>query len=152
MALARKAIWDALEARLATVAGLQTCSQKLVIFTDCPPQDQPALYIQPGSQSAESQPGKPTVWTLNADVMLYVYEESDTGPSGTLQTLLDRIEAALEAQPGERNPASLRPGNSFATTLGGLVAAVRIQSIETDEGALGPQAVAVISIQLTTVA
>jgi hypothetical protein len=85
--------------------------------------------------------------------MVYVFEDSDAGPSGTLQTILDGIEAKLEAQPGERNPTGARfPNNGFATTLGGIVSAVRIKSIETDEGALGPQAVAVVGVEIQTVA
>jgi hypothetical protein len=151
MALSRKAIFDALETRLAT-CGFVTCSQKLEMFTDVPPSEQPACFLQPGAQSASYQPGRPTVWTINADVMLYVNEDSDAGPSGTLQTCIDLIEAALEVTPAEKNGSGKYPRSDFATTLGGIVSAVRIVSVETDEGALGPQAVAVIAIEITTVA
>lgn len=153
MSLARKAIWDALEARLAQVPGLITHSQRLRDFASVPEVEQPALFLQPGNQQALNQPGHPTKWTLQADVYVYVYADTDEGPSGQLQTLLDGIEAALEARPDERNPTGSKfYQNGFGTTLGGLVATARITSIETDEGALGPQAVAIVAVAVETVA
>ncbi len=152
MSVSRKSIWDALEARLATVPGWVTHSQRLRLHDQVPPSEQPAVFIQPGSQLANSTPGHPLRWTLSADVVVYVYEDTDTGPSGTLQGFLDAIEAALEAQPGEKSTGQRFNQNGYATTLGGLVSAVRISSIETDEGALGPQAVAVIAVEVETVA
>lgn len=153
MALSRQAIWDALQTRLATIPGLQTVSQQLRVFTDVPPSEQPAIYIQPGQQVANNTPGHPASWTLQADVVVYVYEDTDTGPTATLQGLLDSIESRLEAQPGEQNPTGAKFNrNGYATTLGGLVSAARITKIDTDEGALGPQAVAVIAVEIQTVA
>lgn len=154
MSVARKAIWDALEARLAAIPGLVTISQRLRDFASVPEAEQPALFIQPGQQRTTSQPSSPAaIWTMQADLYLYVYQDDDDGPSGTLQTLLDQIESALEIRSDETNPASARfRRGGYATTLGGLVASARITSIETDEGALGPQAVALIAVEVETVA
>jgi hypothetical protein len=112
------------------------------MWTDLQPSDQPALFLDLVEQLADSQPASPTKWTLSIDVVVYVNESTDNGPTDTMLGLIDAIEAKLERQPDEVGPG-------FHTNLGGLVHTVRINgAINTDLGAFGPQAVAIIPLEV----
>ena len=75
------------------------------------------------------------------EVDFYVYGQAPdelTAPATVLNPLLDAIEAALAP-----------PASSNVQTLGGLVCHAWIAGkIETDEGALGGQAVAIVPIEI----
>lgn len=143
MVSTRKAIFDALYARLGTVQGVTTLGRRLRSFDEVQPSEQPALFMQPGSQVAENTPGLPVKWRLAVDLYLYVHDTTAAGPSELLQELLDRIEAALRATSAEAH------GEDAPTTLGGLVLACQIAGpIESDEGSLGAQAVAIVPLEL----
>lgn len=143
MQTTRKAIFDALYARLGTVPGITTLGRRLRSFDEVQPSEQPALFMQPTTQVVENTPGFPAKWRVNADLALYVHDTSSAGPSERLHELLDAIEAALRATDSEAH------GEDAPTTLGGLVIACQITGpIETDEGALGDQAVAIIPLEI----
>ena len=138
--IARETAYAALFAKLSTVAGFNTISRQLKHWSEVAPPDQPALFQVQGKQIAETTADNiPTRWKLMAE--LYVYVQNTDPASGfsctTLNNLVDAIDGVLAATPGYRQ------------TLGGVVEHCRIAGeIETDEGVLGAQAVAIIQIEI----
>lgn len=135
----REAIDAALFAKLSAIPGFATTSRRLKHWNDVPPDQQPYLCQAMGSQSVSRVTGQPARWTINLKVYMYVTAPETESPGSSINPLIDAVEAALE-------PA-------FAAipvqTLGGLVEFCRISgTIETDEGTLGMQAVAVIPIEI----
>ena len=131
----RNKIFMALAKRLEAIPGIETVSRRLEHWADVSKERQPALYMAPQSQTyTVAGRGMPPKRSL--PVSLYLYCNNDD-PS-LMQDLLDAIEAALEPDEGEET-----------LTLGGLVSHCRIEGqIETDEGLLGDQAVAIIPISI----
>lgn len=136
----REAIYQALYDKLAAVPGIKTKGRKLKHWSDVPASQQPALFQAQKNELAHRQQGVGTVWTLTVDVYLYTSTTGSALPSTQLNSIVDAIEAALQPDNPVRN----------TNTLGGLVQHCRIEgAIETDEGTLGDQAVAIIPIVIT---
>jgi len=134
----REAIYAALFTRLSTAASFVTTSRKLRHWDDVKPPQQPALFqVQKGEQPRNT-PGLPTEWVLTVEVFVYARAPGHALPSAAINNLLDAIEAALAPDPITNK-----------CTLGGLVQHVWIDGqIQTDEGALGDQAIAIIPLQI----
>ena len=134
----REAIYSALFTKLSAVAGVTTKSRKLKHWADVPAIEQPALYQAQVKEKVTRQTNQPAIWQLSIDVYLYVNtSDTATAPSQVLNPILDAIVASLEPAVGE------------VQTLGGLVQYCRIAgAIETDEGVLGQQAIALIPIDI----
>lgn len=134
----RENIYAALFALVSSAAGLRTSTRLLKHWSDVAPSDQPALFQAQGRQNAVAGYRMPTKWTLSASLYVYTHQASlDKLPSVALNELVDAIEAKLA------------PGPDGEQTLGGLVSHCRIVGeIETDEGVLGEQAVAIIPIEI----
>lgn len=132
----RESIYSALFDKVKTIAGLKTASRKLLHWNDVPINEQPALFQIQISETPTQEKGFPTVWELN--VKFYLYVNSQTGyPSLLLNQYIDKIEEAL------------KPNSQGFQELGGLVSHCWISGgIETDEGVLGDQAVAIIPINI----
>ena len=139
----REAIYSALFAKVSTAANFTTISRRLKHWADVPAVDQPALFQAQVREIAEPQTqvlGQPTRWKLSVDLYVYATCESSGTPSAVLNPLIDSIVAALAPS----NPIEK------TQTLGGLVLNAWIEgTIETDEGTLGNQAVAIIPISIT---
>lgn len=137
----REAIFAALFAKASASTRLRTKSRAVKTWTDVAPPDQPALFQCEGTQTAAVVANQPTKWTFRAELYLYVHEGSCTQDQDRVTVMnneVDRIVALLD-----REPAVGRQ------TLGGLVYDCRISGdIETDEGRLGLQSVAVIPIEI----
>lgn len=136
----REAIFAALFAQVSAAAGLVTTSRTLQLWTDVAPAQQPALFQAEGKQAAIVQRPKPTKWAFHAELAVYCHRATAGGVDvvSQLNTIVDAIVAALEP-----------PAGADAQTLGGLVTDCRIAGdIETDEGRLGEQAVALIPIEI----
>jgi hypothetical protein len=135
----REAIYSALFALISTAAGFATASRKLRHWDDVPLAEQPALFQVQRSEEVRIQTGQPAKLLMRLD--LYIYNAAtDPGasPAIGLNALLDAVTHALAPQPGQDNQ-----------TLGGLVNYCRISgTIQTDEGVLGPQAVAIVPVEL----
>jgi hypothetical protein len=87
-----------------------------------------------GSQSVEAKGFGLAALSLNATLYLYCQNHDP----GLQNDLLDAVEEALAPEPGEA-----------VLTLGGLVARCWIDGdIETDEGLLGEQAVAIVPVSI----
>jgi hypothetical protein len=145
--VSREAIFAALFARLAPLQGspdgdgtVVTLSRTLKAWTDVAPADQPALFQSEGRQTAVTGNGLLTKWAFHAELAVYVHAST----AGTLDVVerlngvVDAVLAAIDREPG-----------TGRQTLGGLVHDCRVQGdVETDEGRLGQQAVALIPIEI----
>lgn len=140
----REAIYSALFKLLQKMDNVTTFDRILAHWDDVSPNMQPALYMTVVSQQAEQVTGFPTRYYL--DAKLWIYTHRDTAgvvPSVQMNMLLDELDAVLA-------PA---PSPLFKQTLGGLVEHCWINGeIQTDEGTLGNQAVAIVPIRLLVVA
>lgn len=150
MAVDREAVAVALFDRLKTATKITNAERRYRSWDEVDPRSQPWLGLVHSSQTPEQQRGLPPKWRLEYTVYIYCRtEERASTPSTLLNQLIQAVEQALELQPGE--DAGLDPMNVYATTLGGLCSHAWIGgTIETDEGALDNQAVAIIPIEVLT--
>ena len=140
--IAREPIYAALFELVAGAAGFVTAERRLRHWSDVAPAEQPALFMTQKSETAVTKTlGAPLVWTLNVELYLYAHSsDPHLSPATVLNPLLDAVEAALA-------PAA-------ATGLQDLGLAAMVQhaaiagKIETEEGILGDQAIAIIPIEI----
>lgn len=138
MSYVRETIFAALFAKITAVPGVTTVSRRLKHWADVPRDQQPAIFMAQGRQTVKTVRGQPPVWTMSVDIYIYCQTNNVGSPGEALNPLIDAIEAALAGNMAENTQ-----------TLGGLVEWCRIEgSIETDEGTLGDQAVAIIPISI----
>jgi hypothetical protein len=123
-----------------STASYKTKSRRLQMWSDVNKADQPAIFQIQKHEIAKTTTNQPTTWTLKVDIYIYANSSDKAiAPSTILNPLLDAITAALAPQ-GENQ------------TLGGLVQYCRISgAIETDEGVLGDQSVAIIPLEILTI-
>lgn len=137
MSIQRESIYAALFAKLAGSASYTTASRRLRHWNDVPTEQQPALFMAQRNEVAKTVRGLPTEWTLTVDVYVYARTDGGLDPGPIINPLVDAIEAALA------------PTIEQVQTLGGLVHWCRIEgAIETDEGTLGDQLVAIIPVSI----
>ena len=138
----REPIYAALFALISAASGIVTASRRLRHWTSVEAAEQPALFLVQKKEAAHQAEGAPTTWRAELDVYVYCQAPDDTtSPAIVLNPLLDAIEAALTPQ-GADSLIGVQ-------TLGGLVKHCWISgAIETDEGALGGQAVAIVPIEI----
>ena len=137
----REPIYQALFTLASGSASFLTKSRRLRHWSEVSPSEMPALFMTQKTESAKTQTGLPTIWTLSVDLYLYV-ESADVNvaPATLLNPLLDAITNLFDP-----------PAQSGRQTLGGLVQYCRVNgNIETDEGILGNMAVAIIPIEVLT--
>ena len=141
--ITREPIYAALFAKLAGIGGFNTTSRRARILSDVPQEEQPALFVYQVNEMVNTVPSLESVHTLKADVIVYVWEEDESvSPSIKLNPLIDAIENALAPEMLTNNKQ----------TLGGLVEHCWIEGdIQTDEGVLGNQALAIIPILIKAV-
>ncbi|MBV9858753.1 MAG: hypothetical protein JO038_01405 [Alphaproteobacteria bacterium] len=140
--MAREPIYAALFAVAQGAAGFVTAGRRLRHWSEVAPTEQPALFMSQRSETATVKAeGAPIVWTLAVDLYVYVHSSDPyAAPASLLNPLLDGVEAALAPSPvtGIQDLG-----------LPGMVQHARIVGrIDTDEGVLGDQAVAILPIEL----
>ena len=137
--MTREPIYAALFALVSTCAGFVTTSRRLRHWTDVGAAEQPALFQIQKSETAEERAKLPPKWRAAVDLYIYAQAPDETTPPATvINPLLDAIAAALAPDPV-----------SNVQSLGGLVAHCWIAGkIQTDEGVLGGQAVAIVPIEI----
>jgi hypothetical protein len=135
----REQIFAALFALASTATGFVTKSRTLRGWVDVAPPDQPAFFQVEGKQHAQSQPGVGTKWTFHAELVVYAHQANTVNGADLVSVLNAQVDALV---------ATLAPGPAGdPQTLGGRVTDVRIDGdIETSEGRLGEQAVAIIPV------
>ena len=140
--IVREAIYGALWT-LGTGAGsFASANRRLRHWADVAPAEQPALFMsEKGGHATIKALGAPIVWTLYADFYIYVHSSDPyAAPATVLNPLLDALELALAPSPvtGIQNlglPAMVQ----HAYIAG---------KIETDEGVLGDQAIAIVPVEI----
>ena len=141
----REDIVSAFFALLQTIPGVNTFSRRLKHWDDVQPDAQPALYLTCDKQTViQDTSGLTPVWKIQLTIYLYVFNADVTStPSIALNNFLDVIEGMLVPTVGPLGfPNTVQ-------TLGGLVRYAWISGpIETDEGVLGDQAIAIIPIEI----
>ena len=138
----REAIYAALWSLGSGAAGFASANRRLRHWADLAPADQPALFLsEKGGRAVVKALGAPTSWTLYADFYVYVHSSDPYLPPATLlNPLLDALEAALAPSP--------------ATGIQNLGLPAMVQhayiagKIETDEGVLGDQAIAIVPVEI----
>lgn len=140
--ISREAIYGALFGVLETAADFVVVDRRLRHWSDVAPAEQPALFAAQKSETASIKTlGAPTVWTLAVDLYLYAHSSDPyLAPATVLNPLLDAVEAALA------------PSATTGVQDLGLPAMVQHAyisgKIETDEGVLGDQAVAIVPVEI----
>jgi hypothetical protein len=138
----RETIYAALWALGAGAARFTSASRRLRHWSDVAPAEQPALFMsEKGGHAATKRPGAPIVWTLYGEFYIYAHSSDPYLPPGTvLNPLLDALETALAP--------------SRATGIQDLGLPEMVQHayiagrIETDQGVLGDQAIAIVPIEV----
>ena len=136
----REAIYGALFDRLAALEGFQTISRRLKHWADVPKDAQPALYMAQTGEQPSTTTGQPTKWRLQLDIYLYVQVEPDQAPAPQLNPLLDAVCNLLNTP----HPITGR----YGLGIDGVEWARVDGPIETDEGTLGSQAVAIVPVTI----
>jgi hypothetical protein len=141
----REPIYAALFGLIETAADFTVVDRRLRHWSDVAPAEQPALFMAQKTELASIKTlGAPTVWTLSVDLYVYVHSSDPyLAPATVLNPLLDAVEAALA------------PSATTGLQDLGLPASVQHAyingKIETDEGVLGDQAVAIVPIEILCV-
>jgi hypothetical protein len=143
--IARESIYAALWALGAGAASFASANRRLRHWADVAPAEQPALFMsEKGGHAVMKALGGPIAWTLYADFYIYVHSSDPyLAPALLLNPLLDALEAAL-APP-------------LATGIQNLGLPAMVQhayisgKVETDEGVLGDQAIAIVPVEILCV-
>jgi len=141
----RESIYAALWTLAAGAASFVSANRRLRHWADVAPAEQPALFMsEKGGTAVMKALGAPIVWTLYAEFYLYVHSSDPyLPPAMLLNPLLDALEAALAPSP--------------ATGIQNLGLPAMVQhayiagKIETDEGVLGDQAIAIVPVDILCV-
>lgn len=151
----REAIYSALFARVAAATwaaipitgatAFVAKSRKRLGLAETPPDQMPALYQTQLSELVKRDVGKPPIYTLKVELLVYVSHLADTDntviPTQQLNPILDAIQAALEPQPID--------GDAQKNTLGKLVYDCKIVGeIKNYEGDLGDFGVLAIPVEI----
>lgn len=126
---------------LAETNGVVTVARKLRHWADVSAVEQPAIFQIQRNEVPTQTRGLPTKWKLNVDIYIYVNSGDDpvASPAKILNPILDALEELFP--PSEEN--------GQIQTLGGLVSHCWISgTIETSEGVLGSQEVAIVPIEI----
>lgn len=147
--LTREGIATALFSLIQTIPGIKTCTRRLKHWSDVDPVDQPYLALSNANQGPHQDPdGLPTIWTFKFTVHLYAYNtDPNATPATQVNNLLDALEAILKpvqfGAPGW--PGSVQVMDD---TTGRIRKAWISGEVETDEGVLGDQAIAIVPIEV----
>lgn len=138
----REAIYQAFFALVSGAAGFKTASRRLRSWAQVSSEEKPSLYqIQVNEDFKTNESGMPYVDKLNLELYIFVSQNDDTDiVSSLFNPLVDAVIAAIQQKATDERQ-----------TLGGLVYNVKVSGpVEYREGLLGPDAFAVIPIQIFT--
>lgn len=134
----REAIYQALWEQFASLSDFKTKSRRLKHWSEVDKRLQPALFMAQVGETTHPNPKMPTQWQLNVDLYLYVYGDEKHAPSQVLNPLLDAVCNAIHSKRDGINNLGLE--NVINCTVDG--------KIETDEGTLGNQAIAIVPVTI----
>ena len=150
--LTREGLAVALFSLLQGIPGVVTCSRRVRHWADVPAEEQPAIFLAKGTElPLQSPDGNPAIWKEEFTIHIYNHQtDPSVAPSTAINSLLDAVESRLK--PVASGPPGF-PGSM--QVLGDLTGRIRHAwisgSIETDEGCLGDQAVAIIPIEIEVI-
>jgi hypothetical protein len=141
----REVVYAALWTLGSTAGTFASANRRLRHWTDVAPIEQPALFMsEKGGHAVIQALGAPIAWTLYADFFIYVHSSDPyAAPATILNPLVDALERALAPSP--------------ATGVQNLGLPMMVQhayisgKIETDEGVLGDQAIAIVPVEVLCV-
>jgi hypothetical protein len=141
MNVQRETIYGALWDRIRSIPGIRTASRRLLHVSEVPAGQQPAIFLAQTGQTPAYQAGRTIIWTFGADIYLYVRDPKGKDPGPIINPIMDALVAVFA------------PDNQMvnACTFGGLCHKVELGNIETDEGTMGEQAIAIIPVTMTVV-
>ena len=146
--LTREGIALALAEILTGIPGVTTFSRRWRKMENCAPEDQPFISLTPGREQPRNTQGlNGVVWVFEFVVTIYAYEpDPAAAPASRLNPIMDALEAALR-------PAKGLPGQMqwLGDATGRIQHAWISGPVETDEGVLGPQAIAIVPIEVEVV-
>jgi hypothetical protein len=137
----REAIYSALYNQLSGSVTATMSGRGPKHFKNIPQGAQPAFFVNQLSEQVESELGRPQKWRLKVEVILYAYD-SGAGTVAQINGMVDQVQAALQAKPGEKSPS---------TTLGGLVShawITQVQSFTPIENL--QQGIAIVNVEMLT--
>jgi hypothetical protein len=140
--IVRETIYAALWELAANAARFASANRRLRHWADLAPVEQPALFMsEKGGVAEVKKLGAPVVWTLYADFYVYAHSSDPyLAPAAILNGLIDALEAALAPSP--------------TTGIQNLVLPEMVQhayiagKVQTDEGVLGDQAIAIVPVEI----
>ena len=141
----REAIYAALWTLGSGAGSFASVNRRLRHWADVAPAEQPALFMsEKGGHAAIKALGAPIVWTLYADFYIYVHSDDPyAAPATILNPLLDALERALAPSPATGVQNLGLPQMVQHAYIAG--------KIETDEGVLGDQAIAIVPVEILCV-
>lgn len=146
MTIARETIYAALWSLASGAAQFASASRRLRHWSDVSPAEQPALFMrEKGGDARVRALGAPIVWTLHAEFHVYAHSSDPCmAPATILNPLLDGLEQALAPSPATGVQNLGLPAMVQHAYIAGRV--------ETGEGVLGDQAVAIVPVEILCVA
>jgi hypothetical protein len=143
----REAIYSALWSQVSGAASFVTADRRLRHWSDVSPAEQPALFMSQKAQRGETQRSEvnlPIVWILEAEFYIYVHSSDPyTAPAILLNPLIDAVENVLSFDPISGVQDLGLPQFVRHTRINGR--------IETAEGVLGDQELAIIPVEVLCV-
>jgi hypothetical protein len=141
----REAIYTALWTLGSGAGAFASVNRRLRHWADVAPAEQPALFMsEKGGHAVIKALGAPIVWTLFADFYIYVHSSNPyAAPATVLNPLLDALEQALAPSPATGVQNLGLPEMVQHAYIAG--------KIETDEGVLGDQAIAIMPVEILCV-
>jgi len=124
-----------------TYTGILTSWMSLTHWDDVSPDEMPALFLVPKTETNDMKKGMPTKWSIDLDLYLYVNapQNPTLSPSKLMNPLLDELESMLSI-------------DSFADnvcTLGGLVSHAWIAGqVLRGEGRISTTEIAIVPINI----
>jgi len=141
----REAIYGALWILGSGAGSFASANRRLRHWSDVAPAEQPALFMsEKGGHAVIKALGAPITWTLYADFYIYVHSSDPyAAPATILNPLLDALERALAPLP----PTGVQNLGCPLMVQHAYIAG----KIETDEGVLGDQAIAIVPVEILCV-
>jgi hypothetical protein len=141
MPATRKAIMDALCARVFAVTDFKTTGRRKLLWSKVPLDKQPACFVDRGNETTEHPNTMLAERIMRADIVIYVQVGSnpEAEPGTAIDDLLEALDQAFLPDSDLTNEL----------TLGGLVQHCRIQGdTDIDQGGLDGQAKAVVPVEI----
>lgn len=138
----RETIYASLWTLGAGAARFASANRRLRHWADVAPAEQPALFMsEKGGDAIIKRLGAPIVWTLYAEFYVYAHSgDPYLAPGTILNPLIDALEAALAPSPTTGIQDLGLPEMVQHAYITG--------KIETDEGVLGDQAIAIVPVKV----